>query len=80
MSVNPGFGGQTLIEDTLIKVKQLADIKKERGFDYLISIDGGVNRNTAPKVISSGIDVFVAGSAFFGAQNPKEELKIIKGY
>ncbi|QEN05806.1 ribulose-phosphate 3-epimerase [Thiospirochaeta perfilievii] len=80
MSVNPGFGGQTLIEDTLIKVTQLADIKKERGFDYLISIDGGVNRNTASKVISSGIDVFVAGSAFFGAQNPKEELKIIKGY
>ena len=79
MSVNPGFGGQSLIEDTLRKVEKLVDIKEERKLDYLISIDGGVNRKTSSKVMASGIDVFVAGSAFFGSSNPKEELKIIKG-
>ncbi len=79
MSVNPGFGGQSLIEDTLRKVEKLVDIKEERKLDYLISIDGGVNRKTSSKVMASGVDVFVAGSAFFGSSNPKEELKIIKG-
>lgn len=79
MSVNPGFGGQSLIEDCLKKCRQLADIKKETGMEYLISIDGGVNRKTAKKVMASGIDVFVAGSAFFGSDDPAEELKIIKG-
>lgn len=78
MSVNPGFGGQSLIDDTLLKVKKLVDLRRKRGLDYLISIDGGVNRNTAHDVISAGIDVFVAGSAFFGANDPKEELSIIK--
>jgi ribulose-phosphate 3-epimerase len=79
MSVNPGYGGQTLIEDTLIKVEKLVDIKEERKLDYLISIDGGVNRKTSSKVMASGVDVFVAGSAFFGSSNPREELDIIKG-
>ncbi|MBN2617563.1 MAG: ribulose-phosphate 3-epimerase [Spirochaetales bacterium] len=78
MSVNPGYGGQLLIEDTLKKVEKLADIRNETGLDYLISIDGGVNRETASKVMASGVDVFVAGSAFFGAENPKEELEFIK--
>lgn len=79
MSVNPGFGGQTLIEDTLSKVSNLVDIRKKRDLDFLISIDGGVNRKTSSKVMASGVDVFVTGSAFFGASNPKEELEIIKG-
>lgn len=79
MSVNPGFGGQSLIVDTLRKVEKLVDIRNERKLDYLISIDGGVNRTTSSKVMASGVDVFVAGSAFFGSSNPKEELEIIKG-
>lgn len=79
MSVNPGFGGQSLIEDCLKKVRKLADIKDKAGYDFLISIDGGVNRKTAKSVMDSGIDVFVAGSAFFGSDDPAEELKIIKG-
>lgn len=78
MSVNPGFGGQSLISDTLLKVKKLVALRDERGLDYLISIDGGVNRDTAKDVISSGVDVFVAGSAFFNAEDPKNELIIIK--
>lgn len=79
MSVNPGFGGQSLIEDCLKKVRKLADIKDKAGYDFLISIDGGVNSKTAKSVMDSGIDVFVAGSAFFGSDDPAEELKIIKG-
>lgn len=78
MSVNPGFGGQKLISDALNKVRELVDIRNDRGLEYLISIDGGVNRSTAGDVISSGVDVFVAGSAFFGADDPRAELKLIK--
>lgn len=78
MSVNPGYGGQTLIYDTLKKIEKLVDIREERDYDYLISIDGGVNRETSSKVIASGVDVFVTGSAFFGSKNPKEELEYIK--
>ena len=79
MSVNPGYGGQSLIEDTLTKTKKLADIRECRGLNYLISIDGGVNRNTSKQVLESGVDIFVAGSAFFGSEDPKKELEIIKG-
>lgn len=78
MSVNPGFGGQKLIVDTLNKVKQLVDIRVDKGLDFLISIDGGVNEVTAKEVIESGVDVFVAGSAFFGAEDPEGVLNTIK--
>ena len=70
MSVNPGFGGQGLIPETLEKVKQLAKIKGDRG--YLIEIDGGVNSSTISKVFESGVDVAVTGSAFFGAKDKAE--------
>ena len=65
MSVNPGFGGQSLIPETLDKVRRLVDIRGDR--DYFISIDGGVNANTIAEVFDSGVDVAVTGSAFFGA-------------
>lgn len=79
MSVNPGFGGQKLIPDCLNKVRALKKLREEKGYNYLISIDGGVNRTTARDVMASGVDVFVAGSAFFGADDPKEELKVLAG-
>jgi len=78
MSVNPGFGGQTLIPDCLNKVKKLVDIRNKMGYNYLISIDGGVNLDTASEVISSGVDVFVTGSAFFGSSDPASVLEQIK--
>ncbi len=68
MSVNPGFGGQSLIPYTLDKVKLLSKIRSER--NYLISIDGGVNDKTIKDVADSGVDVVVAGSAFFNSDNP----------
>ena len=69
MSVEPGFGGQGLIPETLEKVKELVRIRGSR--NYLISIDGGVNLKTIPQVYASGVDIAVAGSAFFSAPDKK---------
>lgn len=65
MSVNPGFGGQGLIPETLNKVRWLKKVRGDRR--YVISIDGGVNLKTIRDVADSGVDVVVAGSAFFNA-------------
>ena len=65
MTVNPGWGGQRLIPYTLDKVRKLADIQKENGFKYLISVDGGVSGETLPEVLEAGIDIAVSGSSFF---------------
>lgn len=69
MSVNPGFGGQKLIEGTLAKISQLAEIRKERGLSFEIEIDGGVTLDNIEKVIAAGTDIAVAGSAVFGAED-----------
>ncbi len=65
MSVNPGWGGQKLIPYTVDKIKKLADIQKEKGLGYLISVDGGVNENTLKSVLDAGTDIVVSGSSFF---------------
>ncbi|MDR2479324.1 MAG: ribulose-phosphate 3-epimerase [Treponema sp.] len=67
MTVNPGFGGQTLIPECLEKVSQLAALRKQRGLDFLISVDGGISAETARAAVTAGSDVLVAGSAFFNA-------------
>jgi ribulose-phosphate 3-epimerase len=67
MLVNPGFGGQELIPECLEKVRFLAGERKKRGLGYLISVDGGINENTAESAIAAGADVLVVGSAFFTA-------------
>lgn len=65
MTVNPGWGGQKLIPYTLDKVRELADIQKESGFTYKISVDGGVNEDTLSSVVQAGTDIVVSGSSFF---------------
>ena len=65
MTVNPGFGGQTLIPSCVNKISQLADIRREKGYNFLISVDGGVNDKTVRSVVEAGADVVVSGSAFF---------------
>ncbi len=65
MSVNPGFGGQAFIEESLDKVAKLKSLKKEKNHHYLIEIDGGINDETAKLAISAGVDVLVAGSYVF---------------
>jgi len=65
MSVNPGWGGQKLIPSCVEKIKELKRIREEKGYNYLISVDGGVNNDTLQTVLDAGVDVFVSGSAFF---------------
>ena len=65
MTVNPGFGGQTFIPSCIHKIEELAAIKKEKNLSFDISVDGGVNKATAPLVIGAGADIVVSGSAFF---------------
>ena len=77
MSVNPGFGGQSLIPYTLEKVKMLKALRGER--KYLISIDGGVNELTCREVRDAGVDVMVAGSAFFASPDKKAFVNSLAG-
>ena len=79
MSVFPGFGGQKFIPDVLEKFTELKKIIDKTGKNILLEIDGGVNRETIKKVIEYGVDIAVAGSAVFKAENIKEEIKILKG-
>lgn len=65
MTVNPGWGGQKLIQSCVDKVAELKRIRQEKGYHYLISVDGGVNNETLPLVIQSGADIVISGSAFF---------------
>ncbi len=65
MGVNPGFGGQKLIPDTLLKVRELKRIRKERELSYLIEIDGGVTKDNLAEMITYGVDWVVAGTAVF---------------
>ena len=75
MSVNPGFGGQKFIENTYNKVKKLKKLITDSGSKALIEIDGGVNAETAPKLLAAGADVLVAGSYVFSANEPKATIE-----
>lgn len=74
MTVNPGFGGQSLIPSCLEKAARLAEERRRRGLSFRISLDGGVNRKNYGDCAASGADVFVMGSAFFTAEKPSEEV------
>lgn len=65
MTVNPGWGGQKLIPACVDKVSALKKIREEKGYDYMISVDGGVNPQTVQTVVDAGTDVVVSGSSFF---------------
>ena len=78
MSVNPGFGGQSFIENTFEKVKQLKKLIEDKQSSCLIEIDGGVTNNNGSKLISNGADVLVAGSYIFSAQDPKSNIDLLK--
>ncbi len=78
MSVNPGFGGQSFIENTYTKVQQLKNLITFKGCDTKIEIDGGVTNKNANNLVEVGADVLVAGSYVFGAENPIETVKELK--
>ena len=78
MTVNPGFGGQAFIPETLDKVRQLADLRQKQGYSYLIEVDGGVNDKTAADCLAEGADILVAGSYVFGHSNPAQAIQTLK--
>ncbi len=65
MTVNPGWGGQTIIPSCVDKVVELKKLREEKGYNYLISVDGGINSSTLDSVLKAGSDIIVSGSAFF---------------
>lgn len=78
MTVNPGFGGQTFIEETLEKIKELAAIREERNYHYDIQVDGGIDPKTAHLCKDAGANVFVAGSYIYDAERPQERIESLK--
>ena len=71
MSVNPGFGGQKFIPNTLEKVRRLRDLLARTGSQALIEIDGGVNLETGRQLVDAGADILVAGNYVFASPDPK---------
>lgn len=78
MTVNPGFGGQQFIEHSIDRVRQLRALIDRTGSKALIEVDGGVNAETAPRLVAAGTDVLVAGSFVFGAEHPEERIRMLR--
>lgn len=78
MSVNPGYGGQTFIEHTVEKTRQLREMIDRKGLNTLIEIDGGVNFETGKRLLDAGADILVAGSFVFSAADPISVIKELK--
>lgn len=78
MSVNPGFGGQSFIENTYEKISKLKDLIEKKNSQALIEIDGGVNNKNAERLVASGANVLVAGSFVFKSEDPKTTIKDLK--
>ncbi len=78
MSVEPGFGGQKFMEDMLGKAEELRDIREEQGYSYEIEIDGGIDLSNAERTVMSGVDILVAGSAVFGADDISKRVSDFK--
>jgi len=78
MTVNPGFGGQSFIKETLPKIEQLAKLRQTHQYNFEIEVDGGVNVETAKLCTDAGADVLVAGSAVFNKKDRKEAIEAIR--
>jgi len=78
MTVNPGFGGQRMIEEALVKVRELRDIAARRGLSLDIQVDGGIDDTTVTQAALAGANVFVAGSYVFGAADPADAVDRLK--
>lgn len=78
MSVNPGFGGQKFIPQTIERIKQLRRMIDEKGLNVHIEIDGGVTLENAASIVAAGADVLVAGNTVFKSANPVETIKLLK--
>lgn len=80
MTVNPGFGGQSLIEKCIDKVAKLNEMKKAANLNFKISCDGGVNEQNARKLEAAGANILIVGTSFFKNENKKEFVENLKGF
>lgn len=78
MTVNPGFGGQSFIPECLTKIERLDQLKKEKGYNFDIEVDGGVDDQTIRLCKDAGANVFVAGSYIYNADSPKAQIDTLK--
>lgn len=79
MTVNPGYGGQSFIDNSYDKISELRAMIDKSGNNVLIEVDGGVDTANATRLIDAGVDVLVAGSSVFGAEDPVKAIEILKG-
>lgn len=75
MTVNPGFGGQKFIPYTLNKVRQLAQVRRERGLDFVIEVDGGLTPDNVAEAVQAGADWIVAGSSVYQSGDPRRSVE-----
>jgi ribulose-phosphate 3-epimerase len=75
MSVNPGFGGQKFIRNSLNKIRSLARLREERALDFRIEVDGGVGLDTVEDIVRAGAELLVAGNAVFGRGDAKRNAR-----
>jgi len=78
MSVNPGFGGQAFIDESLSKVRRLRQIINDQQLPVRIEIDGGIERSNIEIVVEAGVQIIVAGTAIFGAPDPENAVKELR--
>jgi ribulose-phosphate 3-epimerase len=77
MSVNPGFGGQQFIPNSLNKIRRLVQLRNERGLNFRVEVDGGVALDTVGNIVRAGAEILVAGNAVFGTGNPKSNAQTL---
>ena len=78
MSVSPGFGGQKFIENTIAKIQRLKELILKHNSKALIEVDGGVQEETAPRLVKAGADILVSGSYIFKSKSPEDAIKALK--
>jgi len=78
MSVEPGFGGQQFMMNSLLKIEELSRIKKSEGLSFFIAVDGGINKETAVFCQKAGADVLIAGSYVFNSDSPHEKVDSLR--
>ena len=78
MSVNPGFGGQAFIPYTLNKIRQLAAIRRDRGLNFRIEVDGGITLDNVAEAVRAGAELIVAGSSVFHSKNPRQTVETMR--
>jgi ribulose-phosphate 3-epimerase len=78
MSVNPGFGGQSFISNSIYKIQRLKELIKRKGLNTLIEVDGGINLETGKQVLEAGADILVAGNFLFNSDNLQEMIHKMK--